>query len=47
MVIELNDKQQPLNDEIFEYLNRLSDYLFALARYANYLEGYDEIKSKY
>lgn len=47
MVVELNDKQQPLNDEIFEYLNRLSDYLFALARYANYLEGYDEIKSKY
>lgn len=46
MVIELNDKQQPLNDEIFEYLNRLSDYLFALARYANYLEGYEEIKSK-
>lgn len=46
MVIELNDKQQPLNDEIFEYLNRLSDYLFALARYANYLEGYEEVKSK-
>lgn len=46
MVIELNDKQQPLNDEIFEYLNRLSDYLFALARYANFLEGYKEIKSK-
>lgn len=46
MVIELNDKQQPLNDEIFEYLNRLSDYLFALARYANFLEGYEEVKSK-
>lgn len=46
LVVELNDKQQPLNAEILEYLNRLSDYLFALARYANLLEGYDEEKSK-
>ncbi|MFD1125271.1 cob(I)yrinic acid a,c-diamide adenosyltransferase [Lentilactobacillus raoultii] len=45
-VVALNDKQQPLNAEILEYLNRLSDYLFALARYANFLEGYDEEKSK-
>lgn len=46
LVVELNDKAQPLNEEILEYLNRLSDYLFALARYANLLEGYDEEKSK-
>lgn len=46
LVVELNDKKQPLNGDILEYLNRLSDYLFALARYANLLEGYDEEKSK-
>ncbi len=46
LVVALNDKEQPLDSDILEYLNRLSDYLFALARYANFLEGYDEEKSK-
>ena len=27
-------------------MNRLSDYLFILGRYANVLDGYTEIKSK-
>jgi cob(I)alamin adenosyltransferase len=31
---------------ILQYSNRLSDYLFALARYVNYRAGVDEVKSK-
>lgn len=29
--------------EILKYLNRLSDYLFTLARYVNHIEGFNEI----
>jgi ATP:cob(I)alamin adenosyltransferase len=32
--------------EGLKYINRLSDYLFAMARYANHLDGVDEILSK-
>ncbi|MBV0929560.1 cob(I)yrinic acid a,c-diamide adenosyltransferase [Lentilactobacillus sp. IMAU92037] len=45
-VIELNDKEQEISDDSLSYLNRLSDYLFILARYANFLDGYDEELSK-
>lgn len=36
---------QPLDPAILTYLNRLSDYLFAMARYVNALDGYTEIPS--
>ncbi|NLR09016.1 MULTISPECIES: cob(I)yrinic acid a,c-diamide adenosyltransferase [Lactobacillaceae] len=36
---------QPLDPAILTYLNRLSDYLFAMARYVNALDGYAEIPS--
>lgn len=36
---------QPLDPAILTYLNRLSDYLFAMARYVNHLDGYMEIPS--
>jgi len=37
--------EQPLEPAILKYLNRLSDYLFAMARYVNYLDGYQEVPS--
>lgn len=36
---------QPLDPAILTYLNRLSDYLFAMARYVNHRDGYVEIPS--
>ena len=33
---------EPVNPEITRYLNRLSDLLFALARYVNHAEGHPE-----
>lgn len=38
--------EQDLADADLEYMNRLSDYLFTLGRYANVLDGYTEVKSK-
>lgn len=35
---------QPVNKEIIRFLNRLSDYLFVLARYIAWLKNADEIK---
>lgn len=43
---KLNAEEQKLAPACLEYLNRLSDYLFTLARYANVLEGVPEVKSK-
>ncbi|AYM02536.1 cob(I)yrinic acid a,c-diamide adenosyltransferase [Levilactobacillus yiduensis] len=37
--------EQPLEPAILNYLNRLSDYLFAMARYVNHLDGYQEVPS--
>lgn len=37
--------EQPLEPAILKYLNRLSDYLFAMARYVNHLDGYQEVPS--
>ncbi|WP_367296520.1 cob(I)yrinic acid a,c-diamide adenosyltransferase [Levilactobacillus yonginensis] len=39
-------RQQPLAAPILTYLNRLSDYLFVLARYVNVRDGYQEQPSK-
>ena len=45
-VADLSINQQEVSDEIMMYLNRLSDYLFELARYANQLDGYQDVVSK-
>lgn len=38
--------EQDVSASNLKYLNRLSDYLFTLARYANVLDDYQDIKSK-
>ncbi|AJA80065.1 ATP:cob(I)alamin adenosyltransferase [Levilactobacillus brevis] len=38
--------EQTLEPAIMTYLNRLSDYLFALARYVNHQDHYQEVPSK-
>ena len=43
---KLNDEQQELAPACLKYINRLSDYLFILARYANVLDDVEEVKSK-
>jgi cob(I)alamin adenosyltransferase len=44
IVVEL-DLAEPLGQPmILQYLNRLSDYLFVLARYTGFLSGVQEIK---
>ena len=39
-------QQQPLNPQIGKYLNRLSDWLFMQARYANHLCGSGDVEWK-
>ncbi|PQJ73404.1 MULTISPECIES: cob(I)yrinic acid a,c-diamide adenosyltransferase [Polaribacter] len=43
LVVELND-QENINDDILKYLNRLSDYLFTLARKLSKDLSVEEIK---
>jgi cob(I)alamin adenosyltransferase len=38
--------QEQLRGELFRYVNRLSDLLFVLARYANYMAGVEDIPWK-
>lgn len=45
-LVKLSLKEQKLADYDLEYMNRLSDYLFILGRYANVLDDYTEVKSK-
>lgn len=45
-MVTLNREQQLLAASNLKYMNRLSDYLFVLARYANVLDGYQDVKSK-
>ena len=42
-VVRLSEEEN-INPDILVYLNRLSDYLFVLARYVIHQEGGDEIK---
>ncbi|MFD1418680.1 cob(I)yrinic acid a,c-diamide adenosyltransferase [Companilactobacillus keshanensis] len=35
---------EPINDEVLKFINRLSDYFFIAARYANVLEGVEDIQ---
>ncbi|MEK9166082.1 MAG: hypothetical protein AAB525_04480 [Patescibacteria group bacterium] len=39
-----NVKSNPNVKDVIMYLNRLSDFLFVLARWANYQTGSEEIK---
>ena len=41
-LVVLLAEQEPINRETLIYLNRLSDFLFTLARYENFLSGVDE-----
>lgn len=34
---------EPVAPEVIEYINRLSDYLFIMARYLNFLDGVEDI----
>lgn len=45
-VVKLHQKQQAVTDEELKFINRLSDYLFILARYANYLDNYKDVQAK-
>ena len=48
LVISLRDKkEQTISGEIIQFLNRLSSALYALARFANYQEGYTEMRPDY
>lgn len=45
-LVKLNREEQELAPSNLKYINRLSDYLFTLGRYANVLDGYQDLKSK-
>ncbi len=46
--VKLRDKKEKEIDSLsLEFLNRLSSALYALARFANYQEGYSESKPEY
>lgn len=45
--IRLNDTQQPLDGPELRFMNRLSDFLFILARYANFMDGYEDVRAKF
>lgn len=34
---------KPINDDVLVFINRLSDYFFAVARYANFLENRQDV----
>ncbi|RHW50298.1 cob(I)yrinic acid a,c-diamide adenosyltransferase [Lactobacillus bombicola] len=44
-MVQLNEEQK-LAPACLQYLNRLSDYIFVLGRYANFLDGEQDIPSK-
>ncbi|WP_125770120.1 cob(I)yrinic acid a,c-diamide adenosyltransferase [Companilactobacillus furfuricola] len=37
-------QDEPINDYVLKFINRLSDYFFAAARYANVLDGVEDIQ---
>jgi ATP:cob(I)alamin adenosyltransferase len=45
-VVFHDERPDRVNAVGLKYINRLSDYLFAMARYANYLDGIEEVLSK-
>jgi cob(I)alamin adenosyltransferase len=44
LIVELSTNEPDLSSLILKYMNRLSDYLFVLARYIGHLNGVEEIK---
>jgi len=43
-MIELNQTEdESISDEAIQYINRLSDFLFVIARYANLKLNFDDI----
>lgn len=44
-MLHLNE-QEPVDGNVLKYINRLSDYLFILARFFNFIGGVQEIKWK-
>lgn len=45
-VVFHDERPDRVNAIGLKFINRLSDYLFAMARYANYLDGVEEVLSK-
>ena len=45
-MVTLDREEQKLASSNLKFINRLSDYLFTLGRYANVLDGYTDVKSK-
>lgn len=43
-IVELDEKEHPVQPLIIKYLNRLSDYFFVLARWIGHLLGVPEVK---
>ncbi len=37
-------QDEPINEDVLKFINRLSDYFFTLSRYANVLEGSEEVE---
>jgi Uncharacterized conserved protein len=37
-------QEEPINDFVLKFVNRLSDYFFAAARYSNVLDGVEDIQ---
>ncbi|HSZ34321.1 MAG TPA: cob(I)yrinic acid a,c-diamide adenosyltransferase [Puia sp.] len=44
LIVELSTTEPDFPSLILKYMNRLSDYLFVLARYIGYINGVEEIK---
>ncbi len=47
VLIAVEKEQRPVSAETLQFLNRLSSVLYALARFANYQEGYSERRPAY
>lgn len=47
LIVLRDRKERVVSDESIKYMNRLSSVLYALARFANFSQGYHEDKPKY
>ncbi|MCB1178046.1 MAG: cob(I)yrinic acid a,c-diamide adenosyltransferase [Leptospiraceae bacterium] len=43
-MVSFNEKVEEIGENSLKFVNRLSDYLFMLARYANYIEKKEDVK---